>query len=300
MKKAWPLLLLLIISCRQPNRQDVQNGNSLYSCRQVGEITSNKISEVSGIARSNRDPNIFWSLNDSGNEPCLYAIAEDGEIAAAVKVTDAENFDWEDLASFVYHDRPYLLIADAGNNTEYREQFVLYIVKEPMPDDQSVAIAWTIRFVYEDGARDCEAAAVDVAAEKILLLSKRDVPAVLYELSLVPSPSQPQIAVKRGPVDTILQPTADEIHTSLDRFHAQPTGMDISADGSAIAVLTYRRLYIYQHAASDSWLSTLRGKPVIVEFPVLHQAEAVCFSQDSSVRITSEGTPAPIMEIDFN
>lgn len=292
------MIFSLVTACSHPEAALLNKVTDHYLCESVGEMTNGKMQEVSGVAQSKRQDHLLWMINDSGDDAVLYAVNTAGKLLSAVNIQNAENVDWEDMASFVFDGRPYLLIADTGANTGRREQFTLYVIEEPLLGAETAAVAWSVVFSFSDSSKDCEAVAVDPKEEKILLLSKQDVPAVLYELPLKPVGLEPQVAARIGEVTTVLQPTPQEIKTKLDEHHAQLTAMDISADGSAVAVLTYRRLYFYEHSAGGSWLQALQSRPLIIEYPQLRQAEAVCFSADSrTLFVTSEKTPAPILKI---
>ncbi len=91
----------------------------------------------------------------------------------------------------------------------------------------SIKPSWSIAFTYEDGPRDCESVAVDIVNEKILLLSKRDQPPVLYE---IPLNKQKNIVAKRlGEIKTLPQPTQNDIRLiKYLNYTTQPTAMDIS------------------------------------------------------------------------
>ena len=291
------LFLLLSLMCA-PEKSEPINNNSSLNVEQIGEITDRRISEISGMAASTHE-NALWVVNDSGDDANVYAISKSGEILTTVKLEQAVNYDWEDVASFELDGQTFLLIADIGGNTAFRDIFTLYVLKEPSIQDNRASIAWKLHFKYEDGARDAEAVFVDVKSGKILLLSKRDVPAVLYELPLRPTSSQALIALRVGEIGSIPQPLADEINHRLDRYHAQPTSMDISPDHSKLAVLTYRRMFVYEHEQNESWLQTLNKPPVIFEFPKLEQAEAICFDH-KNILITTENVPAPILQVELD
>ena len=272
-----------------------------YDYVQVGEITDKNVDEISGLAISRMNPDVLWVINDSGDKENIYALSHSGEMIAGIKVDGAENDDWEDLALFSYQGVDHLLIADTGGNTSNRKTFDLYIVREPnvFETPKSVNVQWRIRFQYEDEPRDCEAVAVDAHLEKIYLLSKRSVPAVLYEVPLRPGGDSIVTAKRLGEVRSIPQPTSSEIKKRYDEYHAQPTGLDATPGGRKITVLTYRRLFIYERAENESWIDALNKTPLQIEYPPLEQAEAICFYTDEqAVLVTSEQLPAPILKIE--
>ena len=46
----------------------------------VGRVKNKKLNELSGLAESHRFPGIFYAIEDSGNEPVVYIINEDGSL----------------------------------------------------------------------------------------------------------------------------------------------------------------------------------------------------------------------------
>ena len=255
----------------------------------VGDITSDALVELSGLAASNLRPNILWAINDGGDGAKLYALDTNGDHLGTVRIINAVNHDWEDMASFVHDGTAYLLIADVGDNFSQREFCKIYVVKEPAVDpskngfNKTATIAWQIRFRYEDGPRDCEAVAVDTLNRRILLVSKRNVPVVLYELPLKPA---------QAGVDHISRRLTSIFNLTL------PTGMDLSPNQSAAVILNYRRSYFFKRRDGELWQRALGRAPQAVEFPSLKQQEAVCFSSDGkAIYIASEGTPTPLLRI---
>lgn len=294
------LSALLLLACGASDVRDPLNSTVHFTATVVGEITDDRVPEISGLALSNRSDSVLWVLNDSGDKAYIYALRTTGEFLAAVKIKDSDNDDWEDLASFEMDGEPYLLIGDIGANVSEPDMFSLYLIKEPLLTDEKVELERRIDFRYNDGSRDCEALAVDPIRGKILLLTKRDVPARLYEIDLN-STLKVSIAYFSGEVTSIPQPTQDEIKSNLDRYHAQPTALDLLPNRK-IAVLTYRRLLTYDLSSQESYLEALNDSTrALVEYPALKQAEAMCFDFDSrSVLITTESLPAEILRISFD
>ncbi len=293
------LLSFVMMACDKAGAPISTKSTVDFTSTVVGKITDQRVPEISGMALSNRSDDVLWVLNDSGDKAFIYALKKNGDFIAAVKIKDADNNDWEDLASFQMDGVPYLLIGDIGANVSNPETFSLYLVKEPHVTDDNVDLERRIDFRYNDGSRDCEAMAVDPIRGKILLLSKRDSPARLYEIDLH-SNLQIQTAYFRGQVTSIPQPTDAEIQSHLDRYHAQPTALDIQPNAK-IAVLTYRRLFVYDIASQQSYVEAMNdSNGAIIEYPALKQAEAMCFDYDGrSILITTEDLPAEILKISF-
>jgi hypothetical protein len=257
----------------------------------VGNLENKKISEASGLASSRLYPGVLWAINDGGDDPLLYAVGTDGADLGTFRVEGAENFDWEALASFRWHDSAYLLIADVGDNWEQRQTVTLYVVNEPaitatgIDNARVASIAWQIRFKYEDGPQDCEAVAVDAVRQRVFLLSKRRLTPVLYELALQPIDPD-TIAVAHG-ISTV-------------PHFKWPTAMDLTPDGLSAVVLTYNNGYLFRRRQKEDWPSAFKRKPQRLSFDPLFQQEAVSFGfYGKSVFVTSEKLPAPLVRIDL-
>ncbi len=93
-----------------------------YSQAQTFHL-SKELSEISGIEFLN-DTTIA-AINDGGHKPWVYLLNLEGKIQGVVKVTNATNRDWEDLAV----DENHLYIGDIGNNANSRKDLAIYKVK---------------------------------------------------------------------------------------------------------------------------------------------------------------------------
>lgn len=267
----------------------------------VGRMAEPRNGEASGLAASHRAPDLLWTHNDSGGDPVLYALATDGSVRGRLRVDGVTNDDWEDMASFELDGRSWLLAADLGDNFAQRAGIVLHLLEEPDPatlnPDRELTVrpAYSIHFVFEGGARDCEAVAVDPRERAIWLLSKRDVPARLYRLPLQAAPArQPATARLMGLVTHLRQPTALEqlVQTPASALRGMPTAMDFAPDGSAAAVLLYGDLLLFQRRAGESWPEALARGPAVLPPHGFPQAEAVAFSADGrSLFVCSERDP---------
>jgi hypothetical protein len=274
----------------------------------IGTVTNSSVREASGLAPSRIHDDVLWLLNDGGNPPVLYAVTTGGVSVCDLPIAGAKNVDWEDMASFERDGVPYLLIADVGDNGSKRTNCALRVVAEPDVRDpgftpgRAAPVAWSVPFVYEDGPRDCEAVAVDVANGQALLLSKRTQPPVLYTLPLDPPVPGAAAAVARrvAAIDTIPMPTAQELGMPGGAYRSQPTAMDISADGVALAVLTYKNAYYYRRLPGQPWPEALKRPPLPVILPDAEDArlrgrEALCFTATGAdLLVTREGWRPPL------
>ena len=263
---------------------------------EIVKLQSAEIREASGLTESRRHPGCFWLVNDSGADPVLHLSGKKGEDLGKVTVETASNKDWEDLAGFNLDGRPYLLVADTGDNAAKREFVTLYIFPEPefSPDKKlagKVNVEWSVRFRYPDGPRDCESVAVDAKQQKVILVSKRTHPPEVYELPLKTTGAEIVIAQKIGTTN-VDNPGTLPLHL----FDGQPTAMDIASDGSVAAILTYTGVFVFLRKENESWAETLARKPQVLAPHQLPQAEALAFSVDGkTLYCTSEGVGARLV-----
>ena len=275
--------------------------------RQVGELVHPDLTEVSGMAASRLRNDRLWVINDSHNGPYLYAIGTTGNHLGRVKLKNAPNVDWEDLASFRWQGEAYLLVADFGDNRAIRKNCILYVLHEPkvnelmQTDSASVDWAWRIKFTYEDGPRDSESVAVDPKHKKILIVTKRKWPPQLYELRLdMLSEDRVHVARRLTTIDHIPEPSAEDIDKDprFGRFASQPTAMDLSPIRRWAVVLSYKNAYLFSVHPEADWQTVFQQVPQTVELPRLRQAEAINFSADNTALfVTSEQRPSPLLRL---
>jgi hypothetical protein len=288
---------LLLVAC-STGGDDVL-ANSLV--RVSGQIENKKLDEASGLARSNREPDVYWAINDDG-PAVVHALNSKGKNLGAVEIAEAKNRDWEDIASFTQNGTAYLAIADIGDNNSKHKNVTVYVIKEPAGSDADAKIAWRVDFTYPDGPRDAESLAVDGASGRIYVLSKRTIPAVLYQVPLNPSSDEVIIATRIAAIDSLPQPSKREMRDAAGSgWGWQPTGMDFAPDGSSALILTYAGVNYFTRGADQTWPETLQGQAMQLELGKYENAEAITYSSDGKAAIvTVEKKHAPVLRIDLS
>jgi hypothetical protein len=232
----------------------------------------------------------------------MHALDSSGANLGLVHIAAADNRDWEDIASFTHNGTAYLAVADIGDNDGKHKQVTVYIVQEPDSSDAEVDIAWRIDYTYPDGPLDAESLAVDAAGEKIYVLSKRTVPAVLYQLPLLPSSDETIIATRVAAIDSLPQPSKRDIRNAAGKgWGWQPTGMDFAADGSSALILTYAGVNYFPRSAEQTWPEALQGQGMQLKLGKYEDAESIAYSTDGMAAIvTVEKKNAPVLRIDLS
>jgi hypothetical protein len=287
-------LLLALAACADAERP-------LPGSRVSGLLLDPQLSEVSGLAASRRHRDVLWLLDDGGNPARLFAVSTRGERRATIRLEGVPKTDWEDIAAFELEGRSYLLMADVGDNGGLRKTLQLHVVEEPdRIENARLKPAWSIAFRWPDGARDCEAVAVDAARGQILLISKKREPPELFTLPLRPTGTRLLTAMRAGPLAGVPQADAELRRKSPRRARlvSQVTAADVSPDGRTLAVMTYRNLLLYPRGARQGWANAVARPPTTSVLPWLPQAEALGWASDGrSLYATGEFVPAPLYSI---
>ena len=267
--------------------------------RLSGLLVDAQLAEVSGMAASHRHDDVLWLIDDGGNPARLFAVSRRGRSLATFDVAGVTKTDWEDLAAFELDGKRYLLIADTGDNGGLRKTLQLHAIEEPARlRNATLKPAWSIAFRWPDGARDCEAIAVDPVQKNILLFSKKRHPAELFALPLKPEGKGLQTARLVGTLHGVPQASAEEraANASRARLHGQITAADISPDRRTLAVMTYRNVLFYARAPTQTWKQATAANPAVHPLPWLPQPEALSWSANGrGLYATGEFSPAPLL-----
>lgn len=258
--------------------------------RLVCSLANKDVDESSGVAASRLSPGVFWTHNDSGDPPRIFAFNAKGEDLAVFDIEGTIHQDWEDMASFTLGGKAYLLLADVGDNAEARDQCTLYLLHEPRLDPARRGVRGKLRagmaieFRYEDGPHNCEAVAVDTTSRTVLLVTKTAIgqPEVLA----LPLPD------RVGRDDILVAKAIAMLKLPL------VTSMDISPDGLRAIVLTYGDAYEFARGRDEKWAAAFARAPRKLAMPPRRQGEAICHGPDGqTLYLTSEGSPCPLFEV---
>ena len=247
----------------------------------LGDIENYALNEASGLAISRRHDDVLFSMNDSGGETEIFALTTSGKNLGTWQVDVDTAVDWEALESFVWQGKPYLLIADVGDNFRWRPMLTLHVVAEPELTNASVLTPeWSIRYEYPDGYRDCEAVAVDIDHERVLLLSKRHYPSEVFAL-----PLRPEATVKAKKLNTLVglpRPTQADYNAQglFAAYLHMPSGMSIQ--GEQAIVTTYQHAYLFDLAFKQKQRLPL---------PSIGQREAIVFARHTNEAYITKERP---------
>ncbi len=288
------LLAAFSISCGNDSPKKTENPKEIdFSAPKIiGKISTSEIKESSGLVVSQCNKNILWTHNDSGSDPKIYALDLKGNLLGIWNVSNAENVDWEDIATRKIDNNCYLYIADTGNNFRIRDNLTVYKVLEPSVQANSKYLetktkkAKSIKFSYPDSNNDAEALLVNSQSGDIFVAAKSMSGAAgLYKLQ---ENEASGIAKKVAEIELPALP------------NGMITGGDFSKDGKHIVFCDYYAAYEYTVSNdSDSLSQIFKKEPYIIELGTRKQGEAIAYSPDgNSIYASSEKKNSPLIRVD--
>ena len=252
--------------------------------RWLGNIDNLDLAEASGLDVSTRDPELLWAINDSANEPRLFALSPLGADLGSWPIALPALGDWEDLSSYRIDGTSYLLIADTGDNFRWRRVLRLYILREPqlreLTDSTILQVERVIEFSYPEGPRDSESVAVDASTREILILSKRVIPAEVYRLPLDAPDDRVVTAERIALLTGIPQPVERDLYEdpNYGPGRSAPTALDVH--GNSALVVTNKDAYLFERQPDEPWSTAFARIPQRIALPRVGQQEAGAFARD--------------------
>ena len=256
----------------------------LVSCSNYGQLNfvaklPKKIDESSGIVHF-KDSTV-WLINDSGDTDKLYKVNFEGELLRELKLDNAKNRDWEDLAK---DDKGHVYIADIGNNSNKRKELTIYKIPDPDEEKGSKIDAKKIKFSYPEQKKyppkkknlKYDAEAIFYRDDHLFIITKNradpfDGEALIYK---VPSKKGTYNATRIG-----------SFFPCKEFATCQITSADISPDGQKIALLSYGKLWLFTEFSGDDFTN---GKIQFIDLGATTQLEAICFMDNYTLLLADE------------
>ena len=268
----------------------------------ASQIEERAVRESSVIVATRRNPGLYWTHNDSGDRPVIFALDAEGRHRGVWRVEGAKAQDWEDIAAGPGPERgrSYLYVGDIGDNGEKRGHVTVYRFPEPevtagdaassTKEPRATGPAEALRLEYPDGPHNAEALAVHPTSGDLYIITKALENAGVYRLagggSTGGTNKLTRVATLRG-----------------EGFYGiLITGADISPDGRRVAICDYATGYELRlpEAAPAGFDDIWKQSPTIVPLGQRRQGEAVCYRLDGRALLaTSEGSPAVLLEIEL-
>jgi hypothetical protein len=283
-----------------PTSPPTAKNTAMANARQICTVADVRLDESSGMGASRRYPGCWWLHNDSGDEPRLFLINEQGKSLAVVNLPGAHSDDWEDMAVAGSGTNAWIYVGDMGDNLEVRPDITIYRLREPQINTQSTLVpTLSARFEkmtlrYPDGAHNAETLMANARGE-LLLVTKTSGESQFFVTT------QPFLD---GSKQTLKRIGAHQFGSTEPGNRAVrnrlTTAGDLSPDGRRLIISTYAQTHEWT-LPEQRWESLFQSAPRTQNLPPLKQCEAIAYSADGKrTVVSSEGAPCPLWELTPN
>jgi hypothetical protein len=235
----------------------------------IATITDDRIAESSALVQSTVDPDLAYTINDSGNDTVVYVLDLDtGDVVG----TTTLEVDAEDTEAMAIGGDDRLYVADIGDNDTNRDTVALYAIDQPATGDTTVTPdVYEVR--YSDGPSDAETLLVDPATGRMSIVTKNLLAGAVYRLPM--SLRTDRVNVAR-PIDVSAP--------------GMVTDGAYLPDGEGVALRTYIDIVVY---AVPSWREV-----GTIDTPPQRQSESLAaWDRRSSVLVGTEKLPSSIIQV---
>lgn len=225
---------------------------------------NNSLDESSGLAIV-KGSNLIWTIEDSGNNNSIYGVNLGGSIVQEIKISNARNVDWEDLAT---DDKGNIYIGDFGNNYLGRRQFIIYkIANKSLTKTETTAKSITFKLPNNMKSQDFES--FFLMNDHFYVFSKE---AKNFKVFKVPN--------------KIGFHTAKLVSTyNLEGKNNSITSATISPDKKMVLLLNHDKLWQITDFKNDRFFE---GTISLCPFEHNSQKEGICFFGNKIVYISDE------------
>ena len=272
------LFIILVSACKKEKNYDPINISSGITFQTLTDLPT-ILEESSGLEMA--DSNEIFSINDSKGEAELYTVDFSGNLQRTIKISNASNTDWEDLAQ---DEQGNIYIGDMGNNDNDRMDLKIYKIPSPSTFTENETSANLITFSYEnqtkfpppDTAAFFDSEAFFVFNDSIFLFIKdRSKPfegkTLLYQ---IPAELGNHSAVLKG-----------EFRTLKTKSEGAITAADISPSGLKVVLISKKNVWLFSNFQGTDFFG---GSVNMISLPVDYQMEGVVFVNECLLYLTNE------------
>ena len=236
----------------------------------VATITDERVPESSALVQSTLDPELAYTVNDSGDRAYVYVLElTTGDVVGVTTLDGVEAVDVEALAIGA-DDR--LFVADVGDNARERRDLALHALEQPGRGDVTARVR-TYPIRHRGGHQDVETLLIDPADGTAYLVTKGLLGGELRRL--------PDLRERRRVAS---RPVAGPDIPGL------VTDGVYLPDGSGVVLRTYGSAVVY---ALPGWEEV--GS---VELPAQRQGESLAVVDGGpTLYVGTEGLPSPIQRV---
>jgi len=237
------------------------------------------LTEISGMVYTKDG---FWVHNDGDNGSFIMLLLKDGTIQTVKKITNAPNYDWEDMA---VDPSGNLFIGDIGNNNNNRREFQIYKISNPLVTEQTRIESQKIEFDYPDQKEfppkgkhlKYDAEALIYFQDSLFIFNKNRTQPYNGYLRMYKVPAKP------GKYHALLSDSI--LLGGKNMLNSWITGADISNDGKKLALLSHDKIWILENFKGSHFF---KGKIRVLKLNHFSQKEAICFDGNGDLFVADE------------
>ncbi len=259
---------------------------TMVSCASnYGQLTyvtklPHKLTENSGMVPA-KDSTV-WFVLDRGNPDKIYQVNYEGDLIRELKVKNAKNHDWEDMAR---DENGNVFIGDFGNNSNDRKNLAIYKIPDPNAEEGDNIEAVKIEFNYPEQK--------DFPPKKSKLLF--DAESFFYCDSNFYIVTKNRTQPFNGEALLYKVPAVEGKHKAQylgsfvppkGKVNGQITSADISPDGKTIVLLGNGTLWVFTDFVLDNFFDS--GTLKTIDLGVYTQLESVSFINNGTILLSDE------------
>lgn len=245
----------------------------------IGYAEASDLAEVSGLACSRVTPGYMWAQGDDSYK--VRALTPEGKYVSTIRL-GKQHRDWEDICVGNYNGTSYVFVGIFGDNgCKYKDDYYIYYFKEPEIVEGDIEVdVDTIHFGYPDGvAHNAETLMYDNVEQILYIVDKydnSDAMGVIYSL--------PFRTDYEG-----MQVLTEWTKLGSGEYFMNPTGGDISPDGSKIIVKNEPFMLIWNREEGESVADAMARRPKQVKaYKKESQGEAIAWLDSTTFYTTSD------------
>ena len=247
----------------------------LASCSNYGQLTyvtklPTKLEENSGILYNN--DSTLWVILDKGNPDKLYKTDFKGKLLNELKVDNAKNEDWEDIAR---DEEGNVYIADTGNNNGKRKELTIYKLPNPQNEEGNKIDAEKINFRFPD-KKIFGSEALFYRDNFLYIITKDRARPFTGEAMIYKVPAH------KGNYEATF---VGKFIPCEEQGVCEVTAADISPDGKTIVILGYGKLWVFTDFTSDDFS---KGKMKTIDLGATTQLESISFMDGTTLLLSDE------------
>jgi hypothetical protein len=283
-----PIVLVLFLCAYAHHREDNKESNI------VGRLQLKAMDEISGIAASGINPDLYYVHNDSGDTSRFFSILPTGEVRSTVYFKGDPKEKWgvhdcEDIAVGPGPEKgkSYVYLGDIGDNYSVRKYLTIYRMEEKKSwaeDSTQHAMAFPLHLKYPDGPKDAETLMIDPIEKLIYIISKRQDSVTVYTTPLLYKTD-----------DTLMMTKRCRLFFPGIKVFRWITAGDISKDGQQVLIKSYNKVYYWKRRNNEPIWKTVQRPWQLLPYIEEKQGEGIGFTPDGKGYYTcSEGVYTPI------